>query len=111
MFGLAMAPFIFNLFGEGLHWIFVSFLRWVLVHYLDNFVAIFTTTQALVHQTKQSRQAYNWVTDLLGIPRNDSKDAERTRVVVFRIEIDTKASQLAYQRISWTSLSKQPGSS
>ena len=43
-FGLSTAPFIFNLFGEGLHWILVSYLRWILVHYLDDFIAIFTAT-------------------------------------------------------------------
>ena len=39
-FGLRTAPFIFNLFGEGLHWI----LEWVfnrsVVHYLDDFLLI-----------------------------------------------------------------------
>ncbi len=32
---------IFNLFAEALHWMIVSFLRWLLCHYLDIFVAIF----------------------------------------------------------------------
>ena len=36
-FGLRTAPFIFNLFGEGLHWILESFGR-DLVHYLDDFL-------------------------------------------------------------------------
>ncbi len=40
-FGLATAPFIFNLFAEALHWLIASFLQWVLCYYLDNFVAIF----------------------------------------------------------------------
>lgn len=37
-FGLRTAPFIFNLFGEDLHWI----LEWVfsVVHYLDDFLLI-----------------------------------------------------------------------
>src|SRR5579859_7062876 len=35
-FGLRIVPFIFNLFGEGLHWILESFGRH-LVHYLDDF--------------------------------------------------------------------------
>ncbi len=41
LFGLATALFIFNLFVEALHWIIASYLRWVLFHYLDDFVAIF----------------------------------------------------------------------
>ena len=33
---------IFNFLGEGFHWLLVSFLYWVLCHYLDNFIAVFT---------------------------------------------------------------------
>ncbi len=87
-FGLSTAPFIFNLFGEGLHWILVSYLRWILVHYLDDFISVFSTSQA--EQIKQPRHVYNWVTNLLGIPRNDSKDVERTQVIMFAIKIDTR---------------------
>ena len=36
-FGLRTAPFIFNLFGEGLHWILESFGR-DLIHYIDDFL-------------------------------------------------------------------------
>lgn len=41
-FGFLTTPFIFNLFRVGLHWILVSNLGWILVHYLDDFVVIFT---------------------------------------------------------------------
>ncbi len=40
-FGLATALFIFSLFAKALHWIIAFFLRFVLFHYLDDFVAIF----------------------------------------------------------------------
>lgn len=53
-------------------------------------MAVFTAAQASTNQTRHARIAYNWVTDLLGIPRNDLKDAEGTLVIVFRIEIDTR---------------------
>lgn len=56
-FALSTAPFIFNLFGEGLHWILVSYLRWALVYYLDNFVAIFSASQA--DRVRKASQAYN----------------------------------------------------
>ncbi len=39
--GLTTALFIFNLFAEVLQWIIAFFFRWVLCHYLDNFVVIF----------------------------------------------------------------------
>ena len=87
-FGLSTAPFIFNLFAEGFHWILVSFLQWRLHHYLDDFVAIFpseTSSERLHQETK----AYNILTDILGIPRNDSKDAEGTTATVFGLEVDT----------------------
>ncbi len=64
---------IFNHFAEALHWIIASFLRWPLCHYLDNFVAIFrsdTSPERLVAEAN----AYIWLTYLLGLPRNDSKD-------------------------------------
>ena len=73
-----------------MHWILVSYLGWVLVHYLDDFVAVFTVAQASTNQTRHARIAYNWVTDLLGILRNNLKDAKGTLVIVFGIEIDTR---------------------
>lgn len=54
-------------------------------------MAIFTIYQALAKQTRQTYRAYNKVTDLLDIPRNDLKDAEGTKVIVFRIEINTRS--------------------
>ncbi len=85
---MATALFIFNLFAEALYWIIASFLRWVLCHYLDNFVAIFrsdTSPKRLVAEAN----AYIWLTDLLGLPRNDSKDCQGTVVTVFGIGLDT----------------------
>ena len=41
LFGFLIALFIFNLFGKGLYSVLVFFLKWVLVHYMDNFVAVF----------------------------------------------------------------------
>ncbi len=87
-FGLATAPFIFNLFAEALYWIIASFLRWVLCHYLDDFVAIFrsdTSPERLVIKAN----AYIWLTDLLGLLRNDSKDCQGIFVIVFGIEVGT----------------------
>ncbi len=79
---------IFNLFAEALHWIIVSLLRWLLCHYLDNFVAIFrldTSPERLVAEAN----TYIWLTDLLGLLRNDSQDCQVIVVTVFGIEVDT----------------------
>ncbi len=87
-FGLTTALFIFNLFAKVLHWIIASFLRWVLCHYLDNFLAIFrsdTSPERLVTEAN----AYIWLTDLLGLPQNDYKDYQGKVVTVFGMEVDT----------------------
>ncbi len=81
---------ISNLFAEALHWIIASFLRWLLCHYLDSFVAIFrsdTSPKRLVAKAN----AYIGLTDLLGLPRNDSTDCQVTVVTVFGIELDTSS--------------------
>lgn len=50
---------------------------------------------------KYEARAYIWLTDLLGISRNDSKDQEGTLVVVFGIEIDTSSftAQLSKEKL------------
>ena len=40
-FGLQSAPYIFNLFAEGLHWIILRHILGELHHYMDNFLPIF----------------------------------------------------------------------
>ncbi len=87
-FGVATFPFIFNLFGEGLHWILVLFPRWALCHYLDYFIAIFKRDSSEV-QLQRKERAYIQVTDLLGMPRNDSKNCRGTEVSIFGIKVDT----------------------
>ena len=78
-FGLATAPFLFNLFAEALHWMMESYLSLDKIrHYLDDFIIITppNTSTGGVHKS------YKELTDLLGVPRNDSKDAEGTTVIV-----------------------------
>ena len=85
---LSTISFIFNLFGKGLYWILVCYLNWILVYYLDDFVAVFSAGKA--NSIRQACYAYKWVINLLEILRNDSKDTEGTQVIVFGIEIDTE---------------------
>lgn len=86
-FGLATAPFIFNLFAEGLHWMLTALLGDILEHYLDDFIFILAhgslTTIADISAT--------WIalTDELGVPRNDSKDVEGTEVELLGITVNT----------------------
>lgn len=40
-FGLRTAPFLFDLFAKGLHWILIARLNWAyILHYLDDFLAV-----------------------------------------------------------------------
>lgn len=61
----------------------------MLCYYLDNFVAIFKAEEATQEKMAADKEAYVQLTDLLGVPRNDSKDGQGTAVIVFGIEIDT----------------------
>ena len=74
-FGLRTAPFIFNLFSEGLHWI----MDWVfgrdLVHYLDDFLLVndpdpefFGTIASYLGLTENcEKRKDGWIVDFTGI--------------------------------------------
>ena len=49
-FGLATAPFIFNLFAEAFHWILTSWLPYLhrLAHYLDNFITVWSAREVAI---------------------------------------------------------------
>lgn len=88
-FGLRTAPFIFNLFAEGLHWLWLRSQPWLrLRHYLDDFIGVLPPELAhrhgLVHAKFRS-----WI-DYLGLIHAEKKDAEGTVVDVLGIEIDTE---------------------
>ena len=88
-FGLRTAPFLFNLFAEGLHWILLASAMpdWQLqiVHYLDDFISVLPAgTDPL-----PAAQHYNDLCWLLGLTDNARKSMEGTRVSCLGIEIDT----------------------
>jgi len=82
-FGLRTAPFLFNLFGEGLHWI----LEWVfqrdLTHYLDDFLLI----------GDPDPEFFGQLADHLGLCENIAKREDGFRVSFTGIELDTEAMQ------------------
>ncbi|KAJ5378275.1 uncharacterized protein N7496_005684 [Penicillium cataractarum] len=94
-FGLTTAPFIFNLFAEGLNWLLTAYLPLAsIVHYLDDFIAIFPSSVGSLSKALTTfNTVYIPLTDALGIPRNDSKDAAGTVVSVLGVEIDTSLLQ------------------
>lgn len=92
-FGLATAPFLFNLFAEALHWILQCLLpAFYINHYLDDFIAI-ARSPSLSDPTGPFDKIYNRVTDYLRIPRNTKKDQQGTCVTVLGIQIDSIAME------------------
>ncbi len=74
----------------------------MLFHYLDNFVVIFrsdTSPERLVAEAN----AYIWLTDLLGLLRNNSKDCQGTMITIFGIEVDFPSFTA---RFPWDKLEK-----
>jgi hypothetical protein len=62
-FGLATAPFIFNLFAEVFHWILQSWLGWkFLSHYLDDFICIFPMSASLDSIIRTAAEDYIAIT-------------------------------------------------
>lgn len=87
-FGLCTAPFIFNLFAETFHWILQSWLHWdLLQHYLDDFITVIPACAS--HKIPGMETDYITITNLLGIPRNDTKNQLGTVITVLGLEVDT----------------------
>ena len=88
-FGLGTAPFLFNLFAEAFHWILQSHLHIkFILHYLDDFIFMLPALAA-PSALQNFTTGYNSVTDALGIPRAEAKDAAGTCITVLGIKIDT----------------------
>jgi hypothetical protein len=97
-FGLATAPFLFNLFAEALHWILQCLLHaFYINHYLDDFIAI-THSPSMSDPAGAFDEVYHTVTDYLGIPRNTRKDEQGTCVTVLGIQIDSIAMEARLPR-------------
>lgn len=89
-FGLRTAPFLFNLFAEALHWILESWLGWEYIcHLLDDIIHVIP--QAQYRQLRGKVQDFVYITNYLGIPRNDGKFALGQVVTVFGYELDTRS--------------------
>jgi len=97
-FGLCTAPFLFNLFAEGLHWILLSRGWRRLHHYLDDFISIFSAVEVTAGHAAWATNDWIQATNDLGVPRKDSKDEFGTTVPVFGIEVDTLAMEARLPR-------------
>jgi hypothetical protein len=80
-FGMSTSPFIFNLFGEGLHWILEHIFNQSLVHYLDNFLFVGGESEKLFSEVctflgfeeKKSKAMDGYVLDFTGIELDSDK--------------------------------------
>lgn len=101
-FGLSTSPFIFNLLAEAFDWILEAYFQWSVDHYLDDFIATFSALEATPSNVIEYDYQYRRVTDLLGIPRQESKDQMGTIVPVFGILVNTNTfvASLPLEKIS-----------
>jgi Reverse transcriptase (RNA-dependent DNA polymerase) len=92
-FGLRSAPYIFNLFAEGLHWIISRHLPGDVRHYLDDFLPIFHPTTPL----STAKAAISWCQSLgeqLGLIFQQEKTIlPCTSLEYLGLEIDTLAME------------------
>jgi hypothetical protein len=93
MFGLRSAPYIFNLFSEGLHWVLQRHLPALIRHYLDDFLKIFKPDTP----TNVIQAALEWtraLADSLGLRFQESKiEGPATSLEYLGIELDSIAME------------------
>jgi hypothetical protein len=66
------------------------YLGWLfIVYYLDNFFQLILQDQAIPEYLRQASRDYIWLTTLLGIPRQTSKDEVGCIVPLLGVLIDT----------------------
>lgn len=84
-FGLRTAPYLFNLFAKGLHWILEVGYSWrVILHYLDDFFAILTPAGVPIYYS-----TFNIICEALGLTIKHAKSAEDQRAEFLGIELNS----------------------
>jgi len=93
MFGSKLAPYIFNLFTEALHWAIQWHIPAALRHYLDNFLPIFKPLVSSQHANME----IDWIEDLgkeLGLSFQPKKTIRLTTCLEFLgLELDSAAME------------------
>ena len=92
-FGLRIAPRIFNLFSEALHWIFESLLRWNLTHYLDDFLFIFPSGMDVEDLFEQ----YDEILATFGLSPTPEKNMHENIVTHLGFELDSNTMEVHLQ--------------
>lgn len=89
-FGLRTAPFLFDLFAKGLHWILIAVLGWaIILHYLDDFFAVLPPGA----DHKRYGEEFDWLCDDLGLTVNTKKSSAGTTAEFLGIELDSLAME------------------
>lgn len=86
-FGLRTAPRLFNYFAEGLHWILESQSMAVIIHYLDDFLAVFRAAEFT--EAKEYEHSFAVTCHALGLEIKLSKNASGTVIEFLGLVIDT----------------------
>ncbi|PIL25565.1 hypothetical protein GSI_12373 [Ganoderma sinense ZZ0214-1] len=103
VFGIKSAPYIFNLFAEGLHWIIQRHIPASLRHYLDDYLPIFPPATAL----PRANAAVKWIMALgeeLGLEFQGVKTIFPTLCLDFLgLDLDTDAmeARLPADKLTW----------
>ena len=103
IFGAKLAPYIFNLFAEGLHWIIQHHIPGLLCHYLDNFLPTSPppTAPMLACATIEWTMALG---EELGLEFQANKTVFLTTALEFlRLELNTDAmeARLPMDKLTW----------
>lgn len=98
-FGLATAPFLFNLFAEAFNWILISWLKWEVDHYLDDFISVIPASLATPSFIEHRLACFSFICNAVGLPSNLSKRVCATLAVVLGVEIDTIAMEARLDRV------------
>lgn len=89
-FGLRTAPFLFDLFAKGLHWILIAIFSWALIlHYLDDFLAVLPPDADYAQYEKD----FDMLCNELGLSVNAKKNVTGFKADFLGIELDTAAME------------------
>ena len=89
-FDLRIAPHIFNLFAEALHWIFETLHEWNVTHYLDDFLFVFPSHTEISIVSIQ----FDVILEEFGLTKAIEKDSNDYVVVHLGFEFDPKMMQV-----------------
>ncbi|KAG9223380.1 hypothetical protein CCMSSC00406_0009271 [Pleurotus cornucopiae] len=103
IFELKSAPYIFNLFAEGLHWMIQCHIPAELKHYLDNFLPIFApdTLLALANDAVTWMQALGNSLGLMFQPEKTVWPTTHLEFLGIKLDTDAMEAQLPSDKLAY----------